>query len=95
VANVLFGRSLGFVVTSKERQSGGPSWGLIRPQLVAIALLAGSAVVGIVRAALGVVPAAEGTWVNVGWVVYDIVVLSVIIQAARFRGSEAHEEEHT
>jgi cellulose synthase (UDP-forming) len=62
---------------------------------VAIALLAGSAVVGIVRAALGVVPAAEGTWVNVGWVVYDIVVLSVIIQAARFRGSEAHEEEHT
>jgi cellulose synthase (UDP-forming) len=95
VANVLFGRSLGFVVTSKERQSGGPSWGLIRPQLVAIALLAGSAVVGIVRAALGVVPAAEGTWVNVGWVAYDIVVLSVIIQAARFRGSEAHEEEHT
>jgi cellulose synthase (UDP-forming) len=52
-------------------------------------------VVGIVRATLGVVPAAEGTWVNVGWVVYDIVVLSVIIQAARFRGSEAHEEEHT
>jgi hypothetical protein len=35
--------------------------------------------------------------VNVGWVVYDIVILSVIIQAARFRGSEAetHEEERT
>ena len=32
--NVWFGRPLGFAVTPKARQTGGPSWSLIRPQIV-------------------------------------------------------------
>jgi cellulose synthase (UDP-forming) len=97
VANVLFGRSLGFVVTSKERRTGGPSWGLIRPQLIAMGLLVVAAVIGVVRAVLGYAPTVQGTVVNVAWVIYDLVVLSVVIQAVRFRGSdaEASEEEST
>ncbi|MDQ1594977.1 MAG: hypothetical protein QOH40_1533, partial [Arthrobacter pascens] len=43
-ANVLFGRDLGFAVTPKTRQGGGPPWSLIRPQLVAIAALAVAAI---------------------------------------------------
>ncbi|GAA4888467.1 glycosyltransferase [Actinomycetospora straminea] len=97
VANVLFGRSLGFVVTSKERRTGGPSWGLIRPQLIAMGLLVAAAVIGTVRAVLGFAPTVQGTVVNVAWVIYDLVVLSVVVQAVRFRGSDAEvsEEEST
>ena len=88
VGNVFFGRSLGFVVTPKTRPSGASPfpWRLIRPQLVAIALLVTAAVVGLVRLALGLAPTAQGTWINITWVVYDLVVLSVIIQAARYTG---------
>jgi cellulose synthase (UDP-forming) len=88
VNNVWFGRSLGFVVTPKTRQAGGPPWRLIRPQLIAMALLLVSGVVGVVRMAVGqaeVVP----TCVNMVWVVFDLVVLSVVVRAALYRGSEA------
>jgi cellulose synthase (UDP-forming) len=86
VGNVVFGRSLGFVVTPKTRQEGGPPWRLIRPQLVAIGLLVLSVVVGLVRLALGVAGRA-GTAVNVLWVSYDLLALSVIIDAALYRGT--------
>jgi cellulose synthase (UDP-forming) len=89
IGNVVFRRSLGFVVTPKTRQEGGPPWRLIRPQLVAMALLIGSVVVGLIRLAIGAAPSAAGTFVNVFWVVYDLVVLSVIIDAALYRGPEA------
>jgi len=89
VGNVYFGRSLGFVVTPKTRQDGdgGFPWRLIRPQLATIALLVLAVIVGLVRLSLGLAPTAEGTWVNIAWVAYDLVVLSVIIEAARYRGS--------
>jgi cellulose synthase/poly-beta-1,6-N-acetylglucosamine synthase-like glycosyltransferase len=96
VGNVYFGRSLGFVVTPKERQQGGGiPWRLIRPQLIAMVLLVAAAVVGLVRLWLGMAPTAVGTWVNLVWVVYDLVVLSVVIQAARYRGPANVEEQTT
>jgi cellulose synthase (UDP-forming) len=87
VSNVFFGRSLGFVVTPKTRQEGGPAWNLIRPQLFAIGLLLFAAVVGVVRLAAGRAPAL-GVGVNLVWIAYDIVALSVVVQAARYRGPE-------
>nr|WP_239029271.1 glycosyltransferase family 2 protein [Pseudonocardia acidicola] len=88
VGNVYFGRSLGFVVTPKTRPTGENPfpWRLIRPQLIAMVLLVAAAVVGLVRFAVGLAPTPQGTWINLVWVVYDLVVLSVIIQAARYTG---------
>jgi len=88
VGNVWFGRSLGFVVTPKVRQEGAPPWHVVRPQLVTMALLCAAIVVGLVRLALGVAPSAIGTFVNVAWAVYDLVVFSVIIDAALYRGPQ-------
>ena len=90
VGNVYLGRSLGFVVTPKTRQAGGPAWGLIRPQLIAIGLLAGAGIVGVVRMAVGQAPVTP-TLVNLAWIVFDLVVLSVIVQAARYQGYDAGE----
>ncbi len=87
VNNVWFGRSLGFVVTPKTRQAGGPPWRLIRPQLIAMGLLVLAAVVGVIRLAVGQADAVP-TLVNLGWIAFDLVVLSVVIQAALYRGSE-------
>ncbi|UZX05263.1 glycosyltransferase [Arthrobacter sp. CDRTa11] len=83
--NVLFGRNLGFAVTPKTRQDGGPPWSLIRPQLVAIAALLLAAVVGFIRMFTGL-GAPAGTLVNVAWVVFDLLILSVIIRAALYKG---------
>ena len=84
--NVVRGRPLRFAVTPKT--GGGvhrPQWHRIRPQLVAIVVLAVAAVVGLVR--LVVADAAPfGTAVNVGWVVFDLVVMSVVVRAALYRG---------
>lgn len=85
-ANVWFGRPLGFAVTPKVRPDGSPSqWRLIRPQLIAMVLLVVAAIVGTIRAALGL-SWWVGTVVNLGWVAYDLVVLSVLFQALRYRG---------
>ncbi|WP_104175833.1 glycosyltransferase family 2 protein [Arthrobacter sp. Y81] len=84
-ANVLFGRDLGFAVTPKTRQDGGPPWSLIRPQLVAIAALVVAAVTGLVRMFTGL-GAPAGTLVNIAWVVFDLLILSVIIRAALYKG---------
>lgn len=85
-ANVWFGRPLGFAVTPKVRPDGSPSqWRLVWPQLLAMVLLVVAAVVGIVRASLGL-SWWVGTAVNLVWVVYDLVVLSVVVQALRYRG---------
>ncbi|WP_458114485.1 glycosyltransferase [Arthrobacter sp. R1-13] len=84
-ANVLFGRDLGFAVTSKTRQDNGPPWSLIRPQLVAITALVVAAIIGLVRMFTGL-GAPAGTLVNIAWVIFDLVLLSVIIRAALYQG---------
>jgi cellulose synthase (UDP-forming) len=92
VGNVLFGRELGFVVTSKTRQEAGSPWRPIRPQLVAIGILVLSAAVGLIRLAMGYAPSAWGTGVNLLWIGYDLVMLSVVVQAARYKGYENRPE---
>lgn len=89
-ANVWFGRSLGFVVTPKERQGRAPiPWRQIWPQLTAIVVLVIAAIVGVLRVIAGTADGL-GTLVNTVWVVYDVVVLSIIPRAALYRGPAAH-----
>jgi cellulose synthase (UDP-forming) len=90
-ANVLYGRDLGFAVTPKTRQDGGPAWSLIRPQLVAIGALVLAATVGLIRMFTGL-GAPAGTLVNIGWVIFDLLILSVIIRAALYPGFTPTEE---
>ncbi|MDX2377109.1 glycosyltransferase [Microbacterium sp. LRZ72] len=85
VANVVFGRSLGFVVTRKDGVRGATPWRAIWPQLTAIVLLTIALVIGLARLAVGTADG-TGTLVNTVWVVYDLAVLSVIIQAVFYRG---------
>jgi cellulose synthase (UDP-forming) len=89
-ANVWFGRTLGFVVTPKERSGRAPvPWRQIWPQLTAMAVLVIAAVVGVLRVIAGTADGV-GTLVNTVWVIYDLVVLSVIPRAALYRGPAAH-----
>ncbi|MEW2459092.1 glycosyltransferase family 2 protein [Microbacterium sp. K41] len=88
-ANVVLGRPLSFAVTRKDgRDPRGVPWGEIWPQLTAMIVLAVALVIGVVRVFLGTADG-TGTLVNTAWVLYDLVVLSVIIQAARYRGPAA------
>ena len=87
IANVWFHRPLGFVVTPKTRQNVGRQWRLIMPQITVSAILVIAAVIGVGRFVLG---AGEpiGTMVNVAWVAFDLVILGVMIPAARHKGSQ-------
>lgn len=88
VANVWFGRPLNFAVTKKDgRDARGIPWREIWPQLTAIVVLIVALLIGLARLAVGTADG-TGTLVNTAWVIYDLVVLSVIIQAARYRGPE-------
>jgi cellulose synthase (UDP-forming) len=87
-SNVWFGRPLGFAVTPKDRQSGGPRWSLIRPQLIVTVLLVVAAVVGTARLAAGL-SEPIGTLVNVIWVVFDIVIMSILVRAVLYQGFQA------
>jgi cellulose synthase (UDP-forming) len=90
-ANVYFGRKLGFVVTPKTRQAGA-SLQLIRVQLVAMAALYAAALFGLGRLALGYADDPVAIVVNVGWVCYDLLLLSVVVTAATHRGGAADEQ---
>ncbi len=87
--NVFLGRALDFAVTPKtKREPTGPAWHLVRPQLWAMGLLVVSIVVGLVRLGAGLSPLG-GTIFNLLWVVFDLVIFSVIIKAARYRGYDS------
>jgi cellulose synthase/poly-beta-1,6-N-acetylglucosamine synthase-like glycosyltransferase len=91
VANVWFGRSLGFVVTPKTKQHGGQAWRLIRWQLLTIAALVLSSIWAAGRVLLGF----NDDWfpiaVNLVWVAYDVAMLSVLINAVRYTAEETDE----
>lgn len=86
--SVLFRTPLNFAVTPKTRQeSAGPQWHLIRPQIaVAVALVIAMAVGLVHLFAGGADPVL--TWLNLGWAVYNLVVLGVLIGAMTFTGYE-------
>ncbi len=91
--NVFLRRDLDFAVTPKTRPAHeGPQWHLIRPQLIAMGALAGAAVIGVIRLAAGQA-SWLGTSVNLVWVVFDLVIFSVLIRAARYRGFEPVDQE--
>jgi cellulose synthase (UDP-forming) len=85
-SNVVMKRPLGFAVTKKDgRDESGPPWREIWPQLTAIGVLILALVLGLSRLAVGTADG-TGTLVNTVWVIYDLAVLSVIVQAALYRG---------
>ena len=91
-ANVFGGVPLNFAVTPKSgTRSQGLRLGIIRWQIVAAVALVAAVVAGIIRL---VVAGAEpvGTLVNLGWVGYDLVALSVLVGAVRYRGYKPDEE---
>ena len=88
--NVFLGRDLDFAVTPKTKQDSGPAWHLVRPQLWAMGGLAAAAVIGAVRVAAGQANL-WGTVFNIIWVLFDLAIFSVIIQAARYRGFQPSE----
>lgn len=84
--NVYMNRPLGFAVTPKTKQSQDAlPWHIVRPQLIAMALLVVASVIGIVQLYRGAV-SVLGVGVNLFWVVFDLVILSVVITAVRYRG---------
>lgn len=86
-ANVWFGKKLGFIVTPKTRQAGR-YFGLVRWQLLMMALLAIAIVVGLGQLASGWRSDGLPVVVNVFWAVYDLVMLSVVIDAAMYQPTE-------
>ncbi len=89
--NVWFGRPLGFAVTPKVKEGNSRDWHLIRPQLIAMGVLGAALAIGTVRLATGL-NEPLGTLVNMAWVVFDLVVLSVLIRAVRYEGFAPEEE---
>jgi cellulose synthase (UDP-forming) len=91
-ANVFGGRPLDFAVTPKSgtRDSRLPLR-KIRWQILAALAMVVAMVIGIIRV---VVLQSEliGTLVNLGWVGFDLISLSVLIGAVRYRGSQIDEE---
>jgi cellulose synthase (UDP-forming) len=83
IGSVYFGKKLGFVVTPKTRQ-GGVSLRIVRPQIVIMALLSLAIVFGLVKLALGLSNEPVPILVNVFWAVFDLVMLSVLLDAVSF-----------
>ena len=86
--NVFLKRPLDFAVTPKTKQEPtGPAWHLVRPQLWAMGLLVAAMGVGVIRILAGQANTA-GAVFNMVWVAFDLLIFSVIIKAARYRGFE-------
>ncbi|MEP9380803.1 glycosyltransferase family 2 protein [Nocardioides cheoyonin] len=96
-ANVWFGRDLGFIVTPKVREGGRQRFPfrLIWPQLTIMVVLVASVIVGVVKLWTGSALTVIGVGVNTAWVAYDVVVLSVIIEAALYRPPEPDQQAGT
>ncbi|MCH1867381.1 glycosyltransferase family 2 protein [Nocardioides sp. CFH 31398] len=86
--NVFLGRHLDFSVTPKERPvTDGPQWHLVKPQLIVIGALVVAVALGMVRLAVGQADPL-GVWANVAWVLFDLLIFSVVIQAVLYRGPD-------
>jgi cellulose synthase (UDP-forming) len=84
--NVVLKLPLDFAVTPKTKQDvTGRPWGKIKWQLIAAAILFVSVVIGSIRVLI-LGDEVVGTVVNIVWVAYDFVCLSVLIGAVRFEG---------
>jgi cellulose synthase (UDP-forming) len=88
IGNVYFGRKLGFVVTPKSRQDGA-QLRLVWPQVIAIVMLNIAIICGLGRLALGLTDQGLPIFVNVAWAIYDLLALSVVGLAVRYRPASA------
>lgn len=87
--NVFLGRDLDFRVTPKTLQARSRlPWHLVRPQLIAMAVLILAAVVGVIRLLLGQGDLL-GSSVNFVWIAFDLLIFSVVIEAVRYPGYDA------
>jgi cellulose synthase (UDP-forming) len=93
-ASVVFHRPLGIVVTPKTKQEQVlPPWRLIWPQLTAMVMLAVAGGVGTARFFVGTASFdLLSLVVNLIWVVIDLVILSVVISAAKYTGPEPQQQ---
>lgn len=90
--NVYFERPLGFAVTPKtQNERGAVPWHLMKWQLGAMAMLVTASVIGIIHLNSGSI-SVLGVGVNLFWVLFDLVILSVAVQALRYRGHEWDDE---
>ncbi|MBV9323200.1 MAG: glycosyltransferase [Chloroflexi bacterium] len=98
VRNVYFGTPLGFVVTPKTRLHGGALLSrlrLVRAQLVCIVVLICAAIWGLLRLTTGAAGDMVAVLVNVGWILYDLAMLSAVLDAATFEYSARTEASAT
>lgn len=87
--NVYFDRPLGFAVTPKTSQDAGAiPWHLVKWQLAAMVMLGVASVIGIAQLYRGAI-SVLGVGVNLFWVAFDVLILSVVFQAVRYRGHES------
>lgn len=87
-ANVVFRVPLDFAVTPKTKQVAvGLPLRRLRWQIAIAILLIIAVIIGIVRVVI-LQDEFVGTAVNVVWVAYDLLMLSVLIGAVRYRGFE-------
>jgi cellulose synthase (UDP-forming) len=87
--NVFLGRDLDFRVTPKTLQARSRlPWHLVRPQLIAMAVLVLAAGVGVIRLLLGQGDLL-GSTVNFVWIAFDLLIFSVVIEAVRYPGYDA------
>jgi cellulose synthase (UDP-forming) len=93
VGNVYFGRPLGFVVTPKTRRTGRQPLRLITWQLATMAALVLASLWAIGRLALGYTDDWFPVTINLLWVIYDLVMLSVVVEAIRYVPAGAEEPE--
>ncbi|SCX11561.1 glycosyltransferase family 2 protein [Mycolicibacterium fluoranthenivorans] len=80
-----FGKTLTFAVTQKTKQATGIGLRHIRPQLIAMAALVLAGGYGAIQAADGERPLFASI-ITLIWVGIDIVLLSAMTRAARYRG---------
>lgn len=86
IRNVYFHHPLPFVVTPKTGQGVRNEWRLIKYQLAAAIVLVMAAAIGILRLAKGL-NEPVGTFVNVAWVIWDLGLMSILIPALRYQGT--------
>jgi len=94
VNNVYRGKKLGFVVTPKTRQ-GGVHLSLVRLQIIAMLLLIAASIYGLVRLTLGLTEEGVPILINVFWVTYNLLMLSVVLDAATYQPPQEVEGEPT
>ena len=94
VANVWFNRPLGFVVTPKTKvERTVLPWRLVWAQLTAMVLLVIAGAVGTVRYLMGTASFdLLSLAVNLVWIVFDLVILSVVISAVVYTGPEPQQQ---